>query len=512
MNDLTIYNKLEELSVKYMEKNNIKRLGFAIAITWASYSLTSKLYNAFFGPLSHIPGPLYAKLFKIPLALTDFPRGTRFRRSRALHEKYGTIVQVYPNVVSVSDKDMIKQILVKDDLQKAPFYDKLQDDGNQTLFNTRDFDFHKQRRRILSPAFSMKYLYSLEPFITSCTEDLVNKIDKEIIETKDEESYGTVDIWSLLARLAFDIIGEVAYNESFNLVNDNDHFIPLSVSRGMRFSTKLIIYPFLKTLIKIFGINRDEKFEKFMVDIIMRRLESKERRTDILQILIDTQNSTEQEDRLTVRAIIAEVILFLIAGAETTSNSTGFAIIELLRHPEKLILLQQEIDAIPLEPGQSFYTQDQLKKLPYLNAVINETMRLNPIASNGLQRITNRDMLLVGKVFIPKNTVLICNMNHSHVNPEYWENPNDFIPERWLEGANPPPCLDAYYPFSAGSRNCIGKQFALMEMRLSIATLVKHYDFKAIPAELEAAKDLRQFITLTVEKNSFQIKLKPRKF
>lgn len=100
---------------------------------------------------------------------------------------------------------------------------------------------------------------------------------------------------------------------------------------------------------------------------------------------------------------LLSLLLLLLKSAETTSNTTGFAMIELLKHPEKLRLLQQEIDAISLEPGQSFYTQDQLKKLPYLNAVINETMRLNPIASNGLQRITNRDMLLVGKVFIPKN-------------------------------------------------------------------------------------------------------------
>ncbi|CAO3619566.1 unnamed protein product [Cunninghamella echinulata] len=511
MSNFNIYNKIEQYTTEYLKKENIKSIGFAIALTWTSYTLTSRLYDAYFGPLSHIPGPFYAKVLSIPRAFTDRPRGTSYRKTKALHDKYGTIVQLSPGVVSVSDKNMLKQILVTDDLQKGPNYSRLQEDGLQNLFNTRDVVFHKQRRRILSPAFSMKYLYSLEPFITVCTEQFINKINKQINETKDEESYGTVDIWNLLACLALDIIGEVAYNESFNLINDNDHFIPTSITRGMRLSSLFIVYPFIGNLIKLFGLNRDPQFEKFMVDIIMRRLESKEKRSDILQILIETQNSTEQEDRLTVNSIISEVILFLVAGSETTSNSTGFAIIELLRNPEKLKTLQQEIDNVSLEPGHSVYSNDQLKKLPYLNAVINESMRLNTISSHGLQRIANRDILLAGKYFIPKNTIIIGNMNHAHKNPEYWLNPDEFIPERWLEGATPPPCLDAYYPFSAGSRGCIGKKFALMEMRLSIATLVKHYEFKAIPEELDNAKDLRQFITLTVEKNQFRIKLKPRK-
>ncbi|KAI8099826.1 cytochrome P450 [Halteromyces radiatus] len=515
MDSLAIRHKVEHWFGSYVpqhvEKKQVKTIGSAIIITWISYKITSKLYDAYFGNLSGIPGPFYAKFFSIPRAFTDIPRGTSYRRMKALHEKYGTVVKINPTTIAVSDKDWIKEILVKDDLPKGPAYSSLQDDDGQTLFNTRDKVFHKQRRRIVSPAFAIKYLNSLEPFMDSCTEAFIHRIDRDIAQTMSQpDGFGTVDIWSLLACLALDIIGNTAFGESFNMVDTNDHFIPLAISKGMRFAPKLIMYPFLGTLVKIFHLNSSPQFDKFMRDLITKRLTSHQRRDDILQILIDTQQASHQEDRLTVDAIIGEVILFLIAGSETTSNTTGFAIIELLRHPDKMERLRAEVDTVPLEEKNLLHTHNQLKHLPFLNAVINETMRLNTIASNGLQRITDSDIVLGGKLFVPKNTVVICSLNHAQRNPAYWPRAEEFLPERWLDDAETPPCLDAFYPFSAGTRNCIGKQFALQEMRITLAMLIRRYEFKAIPEELEHAKDVRQFITLTVEKNSFKVLMKKR--
>lgn len=127
------------------------------------------------------------------------------------------------------------------------------------------------------------------------------------------------------------------------------------------------------------------------------------KRDDILQTLIDTQNTEDPEERLSTNVIIRETILFLIAGSETTSNSIAFAVIELLRHPDKLVKLQQEIDAVPLPEGQETFNHDALKKLPYLNGVINETMRVDPVAAGGLQRHTDKDIFLGNDLFLPKD-------------------------------------------------------------------------------------------------------------
>lgn len=101
-----------------------------------------------------------------------------------------------------------------------------------------------------------------------------------------------------------------------------------------------------------------------MKKIIIERIEGgeKARRNDILQILIDTQQAKEADDRLTAHAIAHETVLFLIAGSETTSNTTGFAIYELLKNPHTLDALRAEIDAVPMEPGQKYFHHEQLKQ------------------------------------------------------------------------------------------------------------------------------------------------------
>ncbi|GBC01251.1 hypothetical protein RclHR1_04110003 [Rhizophagus clarus] len=83
---------------------------------------------------------------------------------------------------------------------------------------------------------------------------------------------------------------------------------------------------------------------------------------------------------------------------------------------------------------------------------------------------------------IPARTNLVLNYYHLHHDPKYWgKNVEEFVPERWLDIDNPP--KDIFYPFSAGSRNCIGQNFALMEMRLMIASLLFQFDVKDILAQ-----------------------------
>jgi benzoate 4-monooxygenase len=95
--------------------------------------------------------------------------------------------------------------------------------------------------------------------------------------------------------------------------------------------------------------------------------------------------------------------MYLVAGTETTSNTLCFALIALLRYPDSLRKLYQEIDTVPLEDGNDVFNHESLKQLPYLNAVINETLRLHPIPTDGLPRCTIQETTLGNQLVLPKD-------------------------------------------------------------------------------------------------------------
>ncbi|KAG2203174.1 hypothetical protein INT46_008932 [Mucor plumbeus] len=518
MNYEQIANQVEKTSQQTIEylsnQSNLEKIGKITAISVATYVVANKLYSAFLGPLSRIPGPFWSRFIEFPKFIYDRPNGTSYKAILGFHDKYGDTIRLGPNLVAVADKDMIKQVLVTDDFPKATIYEAFQKKGAHTLFSTTDSIWHKKRRRIVSPAFSIKYLNSMEPFMTTVTETLVHKIDSEIAQGHDESNYGTIDIWSLVQRLALDVIGETAFGQTFNMIENNDSFVPEAISLEMRNSAIIVLYPILAKLFLPHGGKTDPKLEKFLTGVIEDRLHNTEgeKRKDILQFLIDVQHAADTDDSLTAESIMSETVLFLIAGSETTSNSIGFAIINLLRNPDKLKKLYQELDNVEMEQDQTVFHHEQVKHLAYLNAVIHETLRVDSIAAAGLSRRAPKDTMLGGRVFLPKDTTVICSLYHAQKNDKYWPHAQEFRPERWIENEDQGEGndLEAFFTFSAGSRNCIGKNFALQEMRIAIATLLKTFEIKAIEQEMKDAEDRRQFITLTVPKNSFNIKIKRR--
>ncbi|KAI8971114.1 cytochrome P450 [Pilobolus umbonatus] len=514
-----VMNRVENTSNQLMtylsNKSNLKELGQITAITVATYVVVTKLYDGFFGPLSNVPGPFVTRFMDLPKILNDLPSGTFYRKLFNLHLKYGDIVRIGPNAIEVADRALVKRILASDDLPKGPIYKLLNRDGHPTVFSSTSKDWHKQRRKILTPAFSIRNINAVEPYMITLTKSLLKKMDNDAKETMDENDYGVVDIWNLVQRFALDIIGETIFGRTFKMIEDNDHFVPEAVTWEMKKSAIATTFPLLARIFIKDAFKTDSKLNKFVEDIIKdRQTNPSKQRNDILQSLINTQSAENPEDRLSNTEIVNESALFLIAGAETTSNTIGFLFIELLRNPPILKKLQEEIDGVEIEEGEQVLRHHQVKHLPYLCACIEETLRLDAVAGAGVHRQTTEETIM-GDYVIPKDTVIIANINRLHHNEKSWPNYNQFKPERWLKDSNTDQeeknDLQAFFPFSAGSRNCIGKNFAYQEMKVCIANIIKFYDLQPIEEELEKSKEYRLFITLTVKSNSFKCKAKLRK-
>ncbi|CAG8768336.1 2340_t:CDS:10, partial [Dentiscutata erythropus] len=388
-----------------------------------------------------IPGPKVSHLTKFYIGVKQIS-GQRWKwLQNEIVPKYGKIVRVSPEAVLFSDKDIVKQILLTNELPKNKNYERLRiDEKYSTLFTARDKEIHKRRRRVLSPAFSIKHLSSLEPFMRTCINDLIAKVDGEI------SKYGSkaaINLYLLIQYNALDIIGETAFGGSFKLVTNGNHPMPSKVFSELRRRALRSLFPFLKPFLK-----QDPYLIDFTNKIIKQRRQESSHKKDLLQMMLDTKG---HEDGLTDFEIYDQSIEFLIAGSDTTSFTATMIMIMLVKHPEALEKLVKEIDEALAEIGsEEIPTHDQIKHLPYLNGVINEGLRLFP-TSRGPGKEATEDLVL-GGYFIPKGTLVIANTLGLHISKEYWgENTKEFVPERWLEPEKLTP--DSFIPFSADIEN-----------------------------------------------------------
>ncbi|CAG2176887.1 unnamed protein product, partial [Oppiella nova] len=187
---------------------------------------------------------------------------------------------------------------------------------------------------------------------------------------------------------------------------------------------------------------------------------------------VDADESTEslskKDGQLTPDELTAQGIAFFIAGYDTTSAALTHAIYYLSQHKLHQQKLYEELKTC------DEFTYEKLGHLKYLNAIISETLRLAPSLTR-VQREALQDYKLGNTgITVPKGTSIEILPYALHRDPKYWPNPNDFIPDRFLEPTHHP---YAYLPFGAGPRVCIGQRFALQEMRMCLAKLIHAYDF-----------------------------------
>lgn len=192
--------------------------------------------------------------------------------------------------------------------------------------------------------------------------------------------------------------------------------------------------------------------------------------------MINSQNSKEVDGHkaLTDMELVAQSIIFIFAGYETTSSVLSFLTYLLATHPDVQQKLQEEIDAT--FPNKTLPSYDVLVQMEYLDMVVNESLRLFPVAGR-LERLCKKDVEIKG-VLIPKGTVVMVPNFVLHQDPELWPEPEEFRPERFSKKNKDSINPYTYLPFGTGPRNCIGMRFALLNMKVAIVRVLQHFSFK----------------------------------
>lgn len=237
-----------------------------------------------------------------------------------------------------------------------------------------------------------------------------------------------------------------------------------------------------------------EAIDELIYSIIAERRESGEERDDLLGTLLAAQD--EDGSGMSDQQLRDEAVTLFLAGHETTALLLAHSFYLLSKHPDVERKLRRELDQ---QLGGRLPNATDVKKLPYLERVLKETMRLYPPAwTTGREALEDVD---VNGVRIPKGAQILTSQWVVHRDPRFFPNPEGFDPERWLpERAKTLPRY-AFFPFGGGPRVCIGNHFAMMEATLIAAAIMQRFRVELHPGqrlELTPSVTLRQKKSLRI--------------
>lgn len=198
---------------------------------------------------------------------------------------------------------------------------------------------------------------------------------------------------------------------------------------------------------------------------------------DLLSLLAGAKSTDDAEfDAVELRE---QVLVFLLAGHETTATSLAFALHLLSRHPEEQARAREEICRVL---GDRTPEAADLDRLPYLTQVLKEAMRLYPAAPViGRQAVAAS---VVGGHTIPAGADVILAPWVTHRHPRYWPDPDRFDPDRFTPEAEAERPRYAWFPFGGGPRACIGQHFSMLESVIALAVILRSYEFEAVDADV----------------------------
>ncbi|MBS7252671.1 cytochrome P450 [Flavobacterium branchiicola] len=332
--------------------------------------------------------------------------------------------------------------------------------GNGLL--TVDGDFWLKQRRLIQPAFHKQKMNQL---VENMNRTIVLELD-DLVENK------AIDLFPVMSQLAFNVVAKSLFELSIS--EEKLNRIKVIIEEVQNFLIKEIRLPHKAWWFSLTGqvkkhLELAKENNSIIQEIIEDRISSKEEINDLLNMLLETRYEDTGEG-MSVEQLIDEIKVLFIAGHETTANALTFTLHLLGRNPE---IQQKVLEEIITIESETTNIVEQLQKMTYTNAVLNESMRLYPPAW-----ITDRQNVVddtIGDYHLKKGTLIGVSFYELHRNPKYWENPDKFDPERFF-GEQKKQSMQYFYPFGAGPRMCIGAGFAIYEMCLTIAHIVKKFN------------------------------------
>jgi cytochrome P450 len=416
------------------------------------------------------PGPARLPYIGNLLSLRLDPLGYLQRLQRT----YGNMATIYFGknpAVLLFRPEYIRYVLVEHprDFSNRGVLRNDNDDGfaSEGLL-TIDGEKHRQQRRAVQPAFHKKQVEGYANIINQYTQELL----------KTWYLGDRLDMSRAMQELTLRIVSKCLFS-----IDLSNQLSPLSDAfDGVIGSSTSMAEDLLNIRIDnpITGYGKrmaaTRQLDMLIYTLIAQRREDDREYDDVLSMLMSAESGEEPETSLTEKQIHDHILTFLAAGHETTAITLVWTLYLLSQYPQVRIKLQDEFRSVL---GGREPTTDDLAKIPYLDWVLDESMRLYPPAWLQM-RFVSKESEIDG-VKLPVGTLLVLSQWVMHRLPEIWQDAEVFKPERW-DPANEqhiPP--GAYFPFGGGPRTCIGMPLAQLEAKIILASMLQRYTPQPIP-------------------------------
>jgi len=487
----------------------------ATLVAYGVYRVAKFIYDELTSPLRDLPGPksssfIYGNFKEIFEA-----------ENSTLHEQwvqeYGTTLK-YNGLFGMTrlyttDTKALNHVLMNSYIWQKPEvarYNLSRVLGPGVL--VVEEDKHRQQRKIMNPAFGPAHIRELT---TIFVEKAIQLRDVWATESSKQGGTGRIDVLSWLSRATLDIIGLAGFNYEFNALSDQQNELNDAFAQVFKAGQRLTIIPFIRgffPLLRFLPDRNDAQIHqsrKTMSRIANGLLtESKAVATgtgekqggrDLFSLLVraNMENNLPASQRMSDQDVLAQVPTFFVAGHETTSSGTTWALFALTQDLRVQAKLRDELLTVDTDNP----TMDQLNALPYLDMVLRETLRLHAPVPSTVRVAVKDDILPLGIpvtdrkgrvhefIKVRKGQTILVSILAMNRDKSIWgEDAKEFRPERWESipeaAGSIPGVWGNMLTFLGGPRACIGFRFTVVEMKALIFTLVRAFEFElAVPSK-----------------------------
>lgn len=342
------------------------------------------------------------------------------------------------------------------------------------------YDAWKPRRRTVQPVLTRRHVSGFAGHMATAADE----------HARGWTPGSTVDLDREMRRLTFDVLGRSLFG--IDLDRHSADLAPV-ISDVMNYVTSRSLRPvrapsWLPTPARR-RARSDAGVLRAVAEEAIARAEAAPRANgheqdglsaDLVRLLLDATDP-ETGRRLTHGEVVDELLVFLIAGHDTTSTTLTYALWALGRQPD----LQERVRAEAARLGDGALATADAAGLTYTVQVVHEALRLCPPASV-VGRYAERDVELAG-YRIPAGTNVALSISAVHRDPDVWDRPDEFDPDRFAPGAGAARDRWSFLPFGGGARSCVGDHFAMLEATLGLATIVRRARLTSLQPEFETA-------------------------